>query len=87
MCPGTSRATETGWRGEKSTLTAWEKSAEGILVLVLCGMKARTVRGDDGSGRGMSSKPAEQLWLPFVKKGELNKAEAAAESPPEGDSS
>jgi RNA-directed DNA polymerase len=31
----------------------------------------------------MSSKPAEQLWLPFVKKGELNKAEAATESPPE----
>ena len=31
----------------------------------------------------MSSKPAEQLWLPFVKRGELSRAEAATESPPE----
>ena len=31
MCPGMSRATERGLRGEQSTLTAWEKSAEGIV--------------------------------------------------------
>ena len=31
----------------------------------------------------MSSKPAEQLWLPFVKRGELSRAETTTESPPE----
>ena len=30
----------------------------------------------------MSSKPAEQLWLPFEKRGELRIAEATTESPP-----
>jgi len=31
----------------------------------------------------MSSRPAEQLWLPFVKRGELTRAETTTESPPE----
>src|SRR5512136_3079376 len=31
----------------------------------------------------MSSKRAEQLWLPFEKRGELRIAEATTESPPE----
>jgi RNA-directed DNA polymerase len=31
----------------------------------------------------MSSRPAGQLWLPFEKGGELRRAEAATESPPE----